>query len=250
MLLWEQEEVFMFDPNIYKGGKLYYEIPIGILCLESFFPKMRGHLRNPRTYDFPTVTRVITGLDIPKLLFNPSREMLAPLIDAARQLEKDGVKAITGSCGFMALFQKEIAESVKIPVFMSSLLQLPLIRTMHGAQANIGILTASEKALGPKHLEPCGVAWDSVYVRGMEGNPEFWETVIEGKRHDFNLAKLESEIVGTALGFIEEKKLDALLLECTDLPPFARQIQMQSDVPVYDINSLMRMVHSAVQWKI
>lgn len=240
----------MYESEIYKGGKLYYEIPIGILCLESYFPKMRGHLRNPRTYNFPTVTKVLKGLDIPKLLFNPSKEMIAPLIQAAQELEKEGVKAITGSCGFMALFQKEIAESVNIPVFMSSLLQLPLIRIMHGEKANIGILTASKKALGSKHLEACSVDYDSVFIEGMEGNPEFWETVIEGKRFDFNLPLLEKEIVGTALRFINDKKLDALLLECTDLPPFTKQIQQNSHVPVYDINSLMQLVHSTVQWKI
>lgn len=240
----------MDNANIYKGGKLYYEIPVGILCLESYFPKMRGHLRNPRTYPFPTVMKVLKGLDIPKLLFNPSAEMIKPFIDAARELEKDGVRAITGSCGFMALFQKEIAEAVSVPVFMSSLLQLPLIRIMHGENARIGILTASKKALGPKHLEACHVAWDSVFVEGMEGNPEFWETIIEGRRFDFDVPRLEQEVVGTALRFIEQKELDALLLECTDLPPFARQIQEQSNVPVYDINSLMMLVYSAVEWKV
>ncbi len=242
--------IAMFNGTVYQGGKLYYEIPVGILCLESYFPKMRGHLRNPHTYSFPTVMSVIKGLDIPKLLFNPAREMVQPLIDAAKQLEREGVKAITGSCGFMALFQKEIAEAVSVPVFMSSLLQLPLIRIMHGEKANIGILTASKNALTPRHLEACRVDWDSVTVEGMEGNLEFWETIIEGKRTDFNVPELEREIVGTALRFIETGKLDALLLECTDLAPFARQIQEQSHVPVYDINSLMMLVHSTVRWKI
>ena len=32
-----------------KGGRLYYDMPIGILCLESLFPKPRGHMRNPLT---------------------------------------------------------------------------------------------------------------------------------------------------------------------------------------------------------
>ena len=148
------------------------------------------------------------------------------------------------------VFQKEIAEAVSVPVFMSSLLQLPLIRIMHGEKANIGILTASKSALSPRHLEACRVDWDSVTVEGMEGNLEFWETIIEGKRTDFNVPELEREIVGTALRFIETGKLDALLLECTDLAPFARQIQEQSHVPVYDINSLMMLVHSTVRWKI
>ena len=90
-----------------KGGRLYYDMPIGILCLESLFPKPRGHMRNPLTYGFPTVTRVIRGVDIPRLLFNPTPDLLEPFIQAAKELEADGVQAITGSCGFMARFQNQ-----------------------------------------------------------------------------------------------------------------------------------------------
>ena len=114
-----------------KGGRLYYDMPIGILCLESLFPKPRGHMRNPLTYGFPTVTRVIRGVDIPRLLFNPTPDLLEPFIQAAKELEADGVQAITGSCGFMARFQSQIAAELHIPVFLSSLLQLPLVRLMH-----------------------------------------------------------------------------------------------------------------------
>ena len=103
-----------------KGGRLYYDMPIGILCLESLFPKPRGHMRNPLTYGFPTVTRVIRGVDIPRLLFNPTPDLLEPFIQAAKELEADGVQAITGSCGFMARFQNQIAAELHIPVFLSS----------------------------------------------------------------------------------------------------------------------------------
>lgn len=99
-----------------KGGRLYYDMPIGILCLESLFPKPRGHMRNPLTYGFPTVTRVIRGVDIPRLLFNPTPDLLEPFIQAAKELEADGVQAITGSCGFMARFQNQIAAELHIPV--------------------------------------------------------------------------------------------------------------------------------------
>ena len=238
------------NSNIAEGGKLHYEIPVGILCLESYFPKLRGHLRNPNTYPFPTVVHVLKGLDIPKMLFAPSQEMVDILLDGAKELERQGVHAIAGSCGFMALFQKELSNAVRIPIFTSSLLQLPLIRAMHGESSSIGVLTASEKALTQKHLDAFKTDINTIYIKGMEGNDEFWETVILGQRHDFDMDRLEKEIVSTALSFIEEKKLDALLLECTDLPPFAKQIQQKSDVPVYDINSLMRLVQSSVQWKI
>ena len=216
-----------------KGGKLYYDMPIGILCLESLFPKPRGHMRNPLTYRFPTVTRVVRGVDIPRLLFNPTPDLLEPFITAAKELEADGVQAITGSCGFMARFQSRIAAELKVPVFMSSLLQLPLVRLMHGQQANIGVLTASKQALTPAHFANCAAPMESVYI-------------IEGKRNDFDMPRLEAEIVGTARAFAEEKALDALVLECTDLSAFSAPIQRAINLPVYDINSLVEYAYYAV----
>lgn len=235
--------------NILKGGKLYYDVPIGILCLESWFPKPRGHMRNPLTYTFPIVSRVVSGVDIPRLLFQPSPDLIEPFLDAAKQLERDGVRAIAGSCGFMARFQEQIAAEVHIPVLMSSLLQLPLVRLLHGPSGAIGVLTASQKALTPQHFAQCGTNMESVHIRGMEGNPEFWETIIEGKRTDFNLDILEKEIVETASAFVNEHQLAALVLECTDLSAFAASIQATVDIPVYDINSLVEYVCYSVQRK-
>ena len=220
-----------------KGGRLYYDMPIGILCLESLFPKPRGHMRNPLTYGFPTVTRVIRGVDIPRLLFNPTPDLLEPFIQAAKELEADGVQAITGSCGFMARFQSQIAAELHIPVFLSSLLQLPLVRLMHGEKAEIGVLTASSQALTPAHFANCATPMESVHIRGMEGNPEFWETIIEGKRHDFDMERLEAEIVGSAAAFAREKALDALRAHpARDQPPrlrhqFARRVRLLRRLP-------------------
>ena len=73
---------------ILKGGTLYYDMPIGILCLNSLFPKPRGHMRNPLSYSFPTVTRVIGDVDIPRLLFNPTPDLLAPFSMLPGNLKK------------------------------------------------------------------------------------------------------------------------------------------------------------------
>lgn len=234
------------NPNILKGGFLHYDTPIGVLCLESMFPKPRGHIRNPRTFDFPVICSVVKGVDIPKLLFDPQPELLQPFIDAARQLEKDGVAAITGSCGFLARFQKELSAAVQIPVFVSSLLQLPIIRLMHGASANIGILTASSKALTVDHFKNAASDIDDYTIRGMEGYPEFWETIIKGKRDDFDMGKLEKEICHSAKELVTDGNLNALLLECTDLSAFSHQIQDATGIPVYDINSLVEYVAYSV----
>lgn len=237
---------------ILKGGTRYYDTPVGVLCLDSLFPKPRGHLRNPLTFGFPVVTRVITGVDVPRLLFNPTPDLLEPFVRAAHELEADGVRAVTGSCGFMARFQGRIARELKVPALLSSLVQLPLLRLLHGENAVIGVLTASARALTPEHFAAGVTDMNAVRIRGMEDQPEFRETILENKRHDFDLDRLEEEIVGTAKAFARSDRLDALLLECTDLSAFAGPIQKAVGIPVYDICGLVEYVAYAVcrrKWK-
>ena len=186
------------------------------------------------------------GVGAKEILSSTSAQLETLFVDAARELERDGVKAIAGSCGFMARFQSQIAAELHVPVFLSSLLQLPLVRLMHGEKAEIGVLTASSQALTPAHFANCATPMESVHIRGMEGNPEFWETIIEGKRHDFDMERLEAEIVGSAAAFAREKALDALVLECTDLSAFSAPIQRAINLPVYDINSLVEYAYYAV----
>lgn len=231
---------------ILKGGTRYYDTPVGVLCLDSLFPKPRGHLRNPLTFGFPVVTRVITGVDVPRLLFNPTPELLEPFVQAARELEADGVRAVTGSCGFMARFQGQIARELKVPVLLSSLVQLPLLRLLHGENAVIGVLTASAAALTPELFAACASSRDAVRIQGMDEQPEFRETILENKRHDFDLDRLEQEIVGTAKAFAQTQALDALLLECTDLSAFAEPVQKATGIPVYDICGLVEYAAHAV----
>ncbi|MCG8617607.1 MAG: hypothetical protein MI802_15420 [Desulfobacterales bacterium] len=237
------------DSRILKGGFVYYDTPIGVLCLESLFPKPKGHLRNPLTFNFPVLCKIVRGANIPKLLFDPTPELAQPFVDAAIQLERDGVKAITGSCGFLARYQDLIAAQVSVPVFLSSLVQIPLVRILHGPESRIGVLTASSTALTQAHFDSTGTRIEDVFIKGMEGYPEFWETIIEGKRHDFNLDRLEEEICSAAAVLARENDLDALVLECTDLSAFSLSIQDRINLPVYDINSLTEYVYSAVQRK-
>lgn len=232
-----------------KGGKLYYDTPIGILCLESRFPKPRGHVRNPLTYDFPTVQRLIRGVDIPRLLFNPSDDLLEPFVQAAQELEADGVQAHHRFLRLHGRFQDRIAAQVRVPVLLSSLVQLPLVRLMHGARAEIGVLTASGAALTPDHFRACATPMSSVHIMGMESQKEFRECILEGKRDDFELETLEREVVETARHFAASARLDALVLECTDLSAFAAPVQAAVQIPVYDINSLVEYACGAVRRK-
>ena len=210
------------------SGYLYYDTPIGILCLDTLFPKPPGQLRNPLTFDFPVVCRVLRGVGAKEILSSTSAQLETLFVAAARELERDGVKAIAGSCGFMALFQKAVASAVSVPVLMSSLVQIPLIHTLHGPGCRIGVLTAHSGSLTPEHFRQAGVPdaqIDALTIAGMENFPVFRKTILEGA----------APVMDTDAG----QPLDALLLECTDLSVFARTVQEAVSVPVYDINSLI-----------
>jgi hypothetical protein len=112
---------------ILEGGANIYGIPIGVLSLESYFAKPPGHIKNASTFDFPVTFKVVKGATTKKVVDYGDRSLLEPFIAAARELESEGVEAITGSCGFLALFQREIADAVNIPVFLSSLIQVPMV---------------------------------------------------------------------------------------------------------------------------
>ena len=143
---------------ILKGGTNISGVPIGILCLETYYGRPPGHLRNASTFRFPVMYRIVKGATAKRVVKEADSELLAPFIAAARELEQEGVMAVTGSCGFLALFQDELADSVNIPLFTSSLIQIPMVyRMLHedgwffGSSTGINLCAAVEVAnkLGP-----------------------------------------------------------------------------------------------------
>ena len=112
-----------------KGGFTNYGESIGILMLDTHFPRPPGDIGNARSYDFPVRYKIVKNAYTDRIMgHTPDPELIGSFVDAARELEAEGVKAITTSCGFLAPFQKHLAEAVSIPVFASSLLQVPMIR--------------------------------------------------------------------------------------------------------------------------
>ena len=134
---------------------------IGILCWEKgHVPRglkqledLPGNSTNPDTFEFPVRYCRIKGANIHTVLENPSQKVLQSMISEARKMAKQGVRAITTSCGFNAIFQKELADSVDVPVFTSSLMQIPLVQNMLGKQQSVGVITAKKSTLSEKHLQ-------------------------------------------------------------------------------------------------
>ncbi|MEA3507697.1 MAG: aspartate/glutamate racemase family protein [Synergistota bacterium] len=220
---------------------------IGILILDASYPCVPGNVGNASTYDFPVRYREVRGASINRLLNERDPSLLQPFIDAARELEAEGVKAITGACGFMALFQRQVAESVRVPVFLSSLLQVPFIHRTLAPDQKVGIITANAGVLTREHFASTGIGDDiPIVAGGMEEQQEFRTAILEEKG-TLDSDKIEREVVGVAERLVAKNpEVGAILLECSDLPPYAAAIQNAVGLPVFDFITMIRYVHSSV----
>jgi hypothetical protein len=213
-----------------RGDKRYYGQAIGIALLDQIHPQplIPGNVGNASTYDFPVRLKVIEGLhDNP---YAPVRVL---------------------SCGFFSVVQEVLTEEVEIPVFTSPLLLVPLISRMIGRQRKVGILTASKKRLTREFLEPVGID-DSIpfVVEGLEASTEFYACFMGGRRTILDVDLLGRQVVEIASGFVRENPdIGALILECSDLPPFAADIQEATGKPVFDFITFVNAVYQSVVQK-
>jgi len=233
-----------------KGGYTNYGESIGILMLDTRFPRPPGDIGNARSYEFPVRYKIVKKAYTDRIMgHSPDPELIVPFVEAARQLEAEGVKAITTSCGFLAPFQKHLAEAVKIPVFASSLLQAPLIHAMIGDDRPIGIFTERAKFMNEDHFK--GVGWSTktinVYVKGMKSEAVFPQVYI-GNSSKLDTEVLMDEMEEMTRAFMQEcPHAGAILFECTNMCPFASHVQAVSGLPVFDINTLIHWVHRSVE---
>lgn len=235
--------------NILKSQNIWGE-DIGILCLESYYYKPVGHIKNAKTFDFPVRYKVIKGATPERVIEQVDHSLLGSFIQGAKELEEDGVKAITTSCGFLALFQKEIADAVSIPVFTSSLIQISMIGRMINRNQRVGIITAKESALTRRHLESVGADLVPAYIVGMGGEDEFNKVMLKREKISVDIDRLENEVLDIAMDLVRKKSdVGAILLECTDLSPFSKVIQEVTNLPVFDIITLVNMVRDAIAAK-
>jgi len=238
-----------------RPGQQAYGMGLGVILLDDVYPGFPGDVRNASGYPFPIQYEIVSGVDIKKLVVEPNKIMcLPPLIRAAQKLEKLGCRAIIAECGYFAYFQREVAASVKIPVFMSSLLQVPMAQQLIGASRTVGILMANSKYLTDHHLESVGIKLGSNYVVGGAMDDlrctQFDHLWTEGLRTDppaADYALAESEFLAVATEFYKaHPKMGAMVLECTGFPPFARALQREINIPIFSWGTLMDYAYSVV----
>jgi Asp/Glu/hydantoin racemase len=230
-----------------RGGFNQYGFTVGILMLDTRFPRIRGDMGNATTFPFPVRYHRVAGAD-PDLVVRRGAEGLLPaFVEGARALEREGVGAVTTNCGFLIKYQRELAGAVRVPVFTSSLLLVPLVHRMLPPGRRVGILTVHAASLTADHLRGAGIDADlPLAVAGMETEKEFTRALLDNELElDVDLAREEHVRVARRL-VAERPDVGAIVLECTNMPPYTADIQRETGLPVFDIVSLVTLVHDAL----
>ncbi|MCY4206835.1 MAG: aspartate/glutamate racemase family protein [Roseovarius sp.] len=228
-----------------RGGKPAYGASVGILMLDTRFPRVPGDLGNAATWPFPVHYKVVRNATPDLAVRGDSKEILPRIIDAARDLADLGVDGITTSCGFFSLFQDEISRSVNVPVASSSLMQVALVNATLPPGKKSGILTISGSTLTPAHLAAANVPADTP-IGTTEDGREFTRAILENEtKLDVNAACEDNVEAALALQR-RHPDIGALVLECANMAPYAAFIRAATGLSVYSIYSFVTWFQSGL----
>lgn len=238
---------------IVQGGYPYYGEAIGILLFDGRrYPMAPGDVGNASTYKFPVRLKVVKNLHWyppPEDEWGESPPTeVGLLVEAAKELEQEGVRAIVTGCGFFSVMQDELVQAVDVPVFTSPLILLPLLLRMIAPSKSIGVFTASKPHLTEGFLRAGGVAnMHRIKVFGAESASEFIATHMGGTRTEIDFGLLEDQIVEIAVKFISDNPdVGIILLECSNFPSFAAAIQKQTGLPIVDFVGFINFIFNSV----
>jgi len=237
----------MSKRGIAKGGKAVYGAPLGVLMLEARFPRILGDMGNGATWPFPVLYKVVSGASPEKVVLKGAAGLLPDFIAAAQELVRLGAEAITTNCGFLSLFQRELAAAINVPVATSSLMQAPWVQATLPPGKRVGLVTVSAATLTPQHLTAVGVPADTP-VTGTENGREFFRVLIKAEKQEMDIDLAEQDVVEAALRLVaEHPEVGAIVLECTNMPPYAASVQAATGLPVYDIYSMITWFHAGLR---
>ena len=231
-----------------QGGRTTYGMAIGVLMLDTVFPRIPGDIGNAATWRYPVCYHIVKGASTHRIMAKePDSKLIDPFIQGARELAKMGVKLITTSCGFLGPFQPYLAEAVNIPVVTTSLIQVPTVSAMIGKHKKTAILVEKAYMMTENHFQ--GAGWSSkdipVVVHGMPEDAYF-PTVFIGNSPEADIDRLEADMKKLGQSLIKKHPdIGAVVCECTNFVPFNHALQEIVEMPVFNIVTLVHSVCDA-----
>jgi hypothetical protein len=208
---------------------------LGLLMLDTRFPRPPGDIGHPTTFGFPVRRRVVAGAAPGRVVRGDAqdRELLAHFVAAGCALVQEGAVAISTSCGFLARWQRELQAALPVPVWTSALLKLQELSPLR-----CGVITIEASSLTADHFEAVG-ADPATPVEGIASGSPLHRTLMED-RPELDEADAREQVLAAGRRLLaREPGLQALVLECTNLPPYAAALRQATGLPVHDIVSLL-----------
>ena len=204
---------------------------LGVLMLETRFPRVLGDIGHPATFSHPVRYAVVRGASPQRVVREQDPALLAPFIAAARQLVAGGAAAITTGCGFLVLFQRELQQAVPVPVWTSSLLLLPELRSA-------GVVTVDAASLGARHLAAAN-ADPATPIEGLAAGCAFQRTLLDDLP-ELDVLEAGRQVVAAAQRLVQRHPaITNIVLECTNMPPHADAVRRATGRAVHDITTLI-----------
>jgi glutamate racemase len=202
---------------------------IGIIMLDTQFPRPKGDVGHPETFGVPVHLDSVKGSWPAKVVTSAASLRQARLVPGfqglVRNMQMRGVQAITTSCGFLVLLQKELQAMTRLPVVSSSLLQLPALLAK---EPQVGVLTISAGSLSTEHLRAAGVPKErlkDVIIQGVPAGTEFVSKIL-GNQPTLDVQQAEKDVVAAALALkTRAPDVKTVVLECTNMPPYKAAIE-------------------------
>jgi len=233
------------ETRIAWGGKTLYGAAVGILMLETRFPRIPGDMGNAETWPFPVLYKVVPGASPRRVVCEKAAGLLDEFLAAADELVRHGADGITTTCGFLSLYQQEIAAHVRVPVATSSLMQIPSIERVLPPGRRVGVLTVSAANLTREHLHAAG-ADPATPVVGTDGGSEFSRVMINDEER-LDIAAAERDILAAGDTLVASHDgIGAVLLECTNMVPYARALSQHLRLPVFSIYTFVTWFQSGL----
>ncbi len=227
------------------GGKTIYGARIGILMLDTAFPRAPGDTGNARTWPFPVLYKVVKGATAREVVHEKGGGLRQAFLDAAAELVKEGADGITTTGGFLSVFQKDLAAHVGVPVASSSLMQIPLAQSLLPPGRRVGILTVQGERLGPDHLKAIDVD-PTVPIVGTENGTELTRVLINNET-EIDYAAAEQDMIQAAEELLRRHpQTGAIVLECHNMAPFSHVLARRFRIPVYDVYTLVTWFHAGL----
>lgn len=217
---------------------------LGILMLDSRFPRIRGDVGNPETWDFPVRYAVVPSATPEAVVAANPEPLFERFVEVGQKLVAEGCTAIATTCGFLAPQRARLAAALRVPVAASALEQAAQIEAGLPADQRIGILTISATHLSPAHLAAAGVPANTA-IAGLDGSS--FAKAILGNETTLDVEAARRDITAAALELCaRHKDLGALLLECTNMPPYAADVARATGLPVHSIIGYLNWFHESL----